>query len=316
MADQDHRTTVIPGRPEGALPKVRITYWGRYVSAIVIGIIVVLLVIALAKGQIDYALVPSMVVEKVMLEGLANTIVLAVVAQAGAVVIGIVVALMRISRNPVARYVASVYTWLFRGLPVLLQIVLWYNLALVFPVIKLGLPFTDLNLVNESANVLMTAFTAALLGLGLNESAYMAEIVRAGLNSVDKGQTEAAKSIGMPPGKVLSRIVLPQAMRVIIPPTGNDFINMLKGTSIASVIGFVELIKAANNLSSHNLAVVETLLAAAFWYMVLVSVASVGQYFLERKYNAADRPGKPTQRALLRRVGRGVTTPPTVRSNA
>jgi len=276
----------------------------------------VLLVIALAKGQIDYALVPSMVVEKVMLEGLANTIVLAVVAQAGAVVIGIVVALMRISRNPVARYVASVYTWLFRGLPVLLQIVLWYNLALVFPVIKLGLPFTDLNLVNESANVLMTAFTAALLGLGLNESAYMAEIVRAGLNSVDKGQTEAAKSIGMPPGKVLSRIVLPQAMRVIIPPTGNDFINMLKGTSIASVIGFVELIKAANNLSSHNLAVVETLLAAAFWYMVLVSVASVGQYFLERKYNAADRPGKNTQRALLRRVGRGVTTPPTVRSNA
>jgi len=212
--------------------------------------------------------------------------------------------------------VASVYTWLFRGLPVLLQIVLWYNLALVFPVIKLGLPFTDLNLVNESANVLMTAFTAALLGLGLNESAYMAEIVRAGLNSVDKGQTEAAKSIGMPPGKVLSRIVLPQAMRVIIPPTGNDFINMLKGTSIASVIGFVELIKAANNLSSHNLAVVETLLAAAFWYMVLVSVASVGQYFLERKYNAADRPGKNTQRALLRRVGRGVTTPPTVRSNA
>jgi polar amino acid transport system permease protein len=277
---------------------------------------VVLLVIALAKGQIDYAMVPDMIVEKVMLQGLGNTIVLAVVAQAGAIIVGVVVALMRISKNPIARYVASIYTWLFRGLPVLLQIVLWYNLALVFPVIRIGLPFTDISLINESSNVLVTAFTAALLGLGLNESAYMAEIVRAGLGSVDKGQTEAAQSIGMAPLKVLRRIVLPQAMRVIIPPTGNDFINMLKGTSIASVIGFVELIKAANNLSSHNLAVVETLLAAAFWYMVLVSVASVGQYFLERRYSAADRTGRGAERALLRRVGRGLATPPTVRTSA
>lgn len=309
-------SSTIPGRPSGPLPKVRITYWGRYVSAAVILVIVVLLGLALAQGQIDYAMVPGMIVEKVMLQGLGNTIVLAVVAQVGAVLIGIVVALMRISRNPVARYVAWIYTWLFRGLPVLLQIVLWYNLALVFPIIKIGVPFTDLNVVNESSNVLVTAFTAALLGLGLNESAYMAEIVRAGLGSVDKGQTEAAQSIGMPPLKVLRRIVLPQAMRVIIPPTGNDFINMLKGTSIASVIGFVEVIKAANNLSSHNLAVVETLLAAAFWYMVLVSVASVGQYFLERRYSASDRTGRSAQRALLRRVGRGLVTPPTVRTSA
>lgn len=304
---------MVPGRPGGPLAKVRITYWGRYISAIVILVVIVLLIVALAKGQIDYGLVPSLILAKVMLQGLGNTVVLAIVAQVGAVILGVVIALMRISRNPVARWVAWFYTWLFRGLPVLLQIVLWYNLALVFPVITIGLPFTDLNLVNESANVLMTAFTAALLGLGLNESAYMAEIVRAGLNSVDKGQHEAAKSIGMPPLKVLSRIILPQAMRMIIPPTGNDFINMLKGTSMASVIGFVELIKAANNLASHNLAVVETLLAAAFWYMVLVSVASVGQYFLERRYSASDRTGSTGRRALLRRVGRGLSTPPTVR---
>jgi polar amino acid transport system permease protein len=316
VADVLSGSAAVPGRPPGPLEKVRITYWGRYVSAVIIVVIVVLLVIALAKGQIDYAMVPDMIVEKVMLQGLGNTIVLAVVAQVGAIVVGVVVALMRISKNPIARYVAWIYTWLFRGLPVLLQIVLWYNLALVFPVIRIGLPFTDLSLINESSNVLVTAFTAALLGLGLNESAYMAEIVRAGLGSVDRGQTEAAQSIGMAPLKVLRRIVLPQAMRVIIPPTGNDFINMLKGTSIASVIGFVELIKAANNLSSHNLAVVETLLAAAFWYMVLVSVASVGQYFLERRYSAADRTGRGAQRALLRRVGRGLATPPTVRTSA
>ena len=308
--------TPVPGRPAGPLPKARITYWGRYVSAVVIVAVVAALFIALAQGQIDYAMVPSMIVEDVMLQGLANTIVLAVAAQVGAVLLGVVIALMRISKNPVAQWVAWIYTWLFRGLPVLLQIVLWYNLALVFPIIRIGIPFTDLNVINESSNVLVTAFTAALLGLGLNESAYMAEIVRAGLSSVDRGQTEAAQSIGMPPLKVLRRIVLPQAMRVIIPPTGNDFINMLKGTSIASVIGFVELIKAANNLSSHNLAVVETLLAAAFWYMVLVSVASVGQYFLERRYSASDRSvGLPrAQRTLLRRLGRDLAVPPTVRS--
>lgn len=318
MAEQvtGRAPTPVPGRPAGPLTRVGITYWGRYVSAVVIVAVVAALFIALAQGQIDYAMVPSMIVEDVMLQGLVNTIVLAVAAQVGAVLLGVVIALMRISKNPVAQWVAWIYTWLFRGLPVLLQIVLWYNLALVFPIIRIGIPFTDLNVINESSNVLVTAFTAALLGLGLNESAYMAEIVRAGLSSVDRGQTEAAQSIGMPPLKVLRRIVLPQAMRVIIPPTGNDFINMLKGTSIASVIGFVELIKAANNLSSHNLAVVETLLAAAFWYMVLVSVASVGQYFLERRYSASDRSvGLPrAQRTLLRRLGRDLAVPPTVRS--
>jgi polar amino acid transport system permease protein len=292
------------------LPQVRIRHWGRWVAAVVVAAVLVLLVVAIAQGDIDYGSVPSLLTEPVILEGLGNTIVLAVVAQAGAVVLGTIVALMRTSTNPVLRWVSWLYVWVFRGLPVLLQILLWYNIALVFPTFSIPLPFTGSYLLDQPANAVMTGFLAALLGLGLNESAYMAEIVRAGLTSVDRGQTEAAKSIGMGPRKVLTRVVLPQAMRVIIPPTGNDFINMLKGTSIASVIGFTELIHAANNLSSRSLAVMETLLAVAVWYMVVVSVANVGQYFLERHYGAAHR--EPAS-GLWSRIGGSLRTAPFTR---
>jgi polar amino acid transport system permease protein len=270
------------------LPIVRLRHWGRWVSAIVIVALLAGLFLALTKARIDWALVPDFVVYRVMIIGLVNTVVLAVIAQAIAIAIGIVVALMRRSANPVAKWFATGYIWLFRGLPVLLQILIWYNLALVFPRISIPLPFGG-SLLDEPTNVLVSAFTAALLGLALNESAYMAEIVRAGLNSVDGGQTEAAKSIGMSPNLTLRRVVLPQAMRVIIPPTGNDFIDMLKGTSIASVIGVTELLHASNNISSHNLLVMETLFAAAIWYMVVVTIAGIGQHYLERTFGAAER---------------------------
>jgi polar amino acid transport system permease protein len=243
--------------------------------------------------------------------------VLAVVAQVSAIIIGIVIALMRISKNPVAQAFASAYTWLFRGLPVLLQILLWYNLALLFPRLTVGVPFTDVVFLDVFTNDIMTTFVAAFLGLALNESAYMAEIVRAGLKSVDRGQIEAAQSIGETPLQRMGRIVLPQAMRVIIPPTGNDFINMLKGTAMASVIGYMELIKAANNISSFNLQVMETLIAAAIWYMVVVSVASVGQYYLERAFDAQDRRpgGRATARALRRKVAADLGRAPLIRSH-
>ncbi|WP_020673715.1 amino acid ABC transporter permease [Amycolatopsis nigrescens] len=299
--------------PAGAeLPIVRLRHWGRWVSAVVILVLLGLLGVALAQAQIDYESVPEFLWYRVMAVGLLNTVLLAVVAQASAIVIGVVVALMRRSANPVARWFAAGYIWLFRGLPVLLQILIWYNLALVFEFISIPLPFTDGYLVHEPTNVLISAFVAALLGLALNESAYMAEIVRAGLNSVDGGQAEAAKSIGMTPATTLRRVVLPQAMRVIIPPTGNDFINMLKGTSMASVIGVTELIHAANNISSHNLLVMETLLAAAIWYMVVVTVAGVGQHYLERAFGAADRAGLAA--GPWSRAARALRTAPLVRS--
>lgn len=296
------------------LPQVPLTHWGRWVSAVVILLLLAALVYGASQGDISYRDIPYYLVSPIILQGLVGTIVLAVVAQLSAVVIGVVIALMRISANPVAQAFAAGYTWLFRGLPVLLQILLWYNLALIFPRLQVGIPFTDLVFVDVSTNAVMTTFIAAFLGLALNESAYMAEIVRAGLKSVDRGQIEAAQSIGETPAQRMARIVLPQAMRVIIPPTGNDFINMLKGTAMASVIGYLELIRAANNIASFNLQVMETLIAAAFWYMVIVSVASVGQYHLERTFDRQDRrPGTPSARALRRRLAADLGRPPLVR---
>ncbi|WP_221411651.1 amino acid ABC transporter permease [Arthrobacter crusticola] len=298
------------------LPQVHLKHTGRWISAVIVLALLVLLAIGASQGDIDYAAIPSYLVSPVILEGLVNTLILAVVAQVSAIVIGVFIALMRISQNPVASAFAAGYTWLFRGLPVLLQILLWYNLALIFPRLQLGIPFTDIVFVDLSTNAVMTTFVAAFLGLALNESAYMAEIVRAGLKSVDRGQIEAAQSIGETPAQRMSRIILPQAMRVIIPPTGNDFINMLKGTALASVIGYMELIKAANNISSFNLQVMETLIAAAIWYMVVVSVASVGQYYLERGFDRQDRRpgGPPKATSLRRRVAADLGRAPMIRS--
>jgi polar amino acid transport system permease protein len=304
------------GRPDGGLyPQVRLRHWGRWISAVVIVALGITLIYGAAQGDIAYGDIPYYLVSPIILQGLVNTLLLAVVAQVSAIIIGIVIALMRISKNPVAQAFASGYTWLFRGLPVLLQILLWYNLALLFPRLQVGVPFTDVVFVDVSTNDIMTTFVAAFLGLALNESAYMAEIVRAGLKSVDRGQIEAAQSIGETPLQRMARIVLPQAMRVIIPPTGNDFINMLKGTAMASVIGYMELIKAANNISSFNLQVMETLIAAAIWYMVIVSVASIGQYYLERSFDQHDRrPGARAEaRALRRRVAADLGRAPLVR---
>jgi polar amino acid transport system permease protein len=271
------------------LQVVPIRHWGRWVVGALILALLAALGFALADARILYEDVPRFFTHEIMISGLVNTVVLAVCAQAGAIVLGVVLALLRRSPNPVARWFAWGYIWLFRGLPVLLQILLWFNLALVFGFISIPVPFTDAFLLHEPTNVLITAFVAALLGLGLNESAYMAEIVRAGLNSVDPGQVEAAKAIGMTPAKTFRRVVLPQAMRVIIPPTGNNFINMLKGTSMASVIGFLELIHAANRISSGNLEIMEALIAAALWYLIVVSVANVGQHYLERAYGKGVR---------------------------
>jgi polar amino acid transport system permease protein len=288
-------------RPSQPLPIVKLRHWGRWVSGVVIVAVVVVILVVLGHADIAYRNVPAFLLYPIMLEGLWHTVVLAIAAQSAAVVVGLVIAVMRVSPNPVASYSARAYIWIFRGTPVLLQILLWYNLALAFQ--QISIP----HLFSVSTNSVISPFVAALLGLGMNESAYMAEIVRAGFSSVDAGQIEAAHSIGMTPAKTLRRVILPQAMRVIIPPTGNDFVNMLKGTSIASVISYVELIQASNNISSHNLQVIETLLAAAIWYMVLVSIASIGQQHIERAFAGDRRVGRST---LGRAVMKSLRTAP------
>ncbi len=240
--------------------------------------VLALLVRAFALGKIDWAATAHYLLWPTILAGLVNTVVMSVAAMALGIVLGVAAAIARTSGNPVLRAVSIGYAWLFRGTPVILQLLLWFNLGLIFPVI--GIP----GLWSARAVTVMTPFVAALLGLGINEGAYVSEIVRAGLISVDRGQYEAAQSIGMRGGLALRRIILPQAMRVVVPPLGNQFIGMIKTTSLASVIEYAELLHNAENIYYANAKVMELLFVAAFWYLVMVTALSLGQSRLERRF--------------------------------
>ncbi|MFJ1615163.1 MULTISPECIES: amino acid ABC transporter permease [unclassified Streptomyces] len=243
--------------------------------------------------------------DSVILNGLAVTIQLTLVSMAVGIAIGVVVAVMQLSDSPVLRLTASAYTWFFRGTPLLVQLIFWFNLALLFPVISIGVPFDGPKLVSWQSNQVITGFVAALLGLSINEGAYMAEIVRAGMQSVDPGQREAGASIGMSNRQILSRIILPQAMRVIIPPFGNQFISMLKTTSLVSVIAGADLMTVSQHLYLANFEVVALLMVASLWYLVLTTIASIGQHAVERRYSPGAAP--PLRRRVLANLvpGRG-----------
>jgi polar amino acid transport system permease protein len=205
---------------------------------------------------------------------------------------------MRLSPNPVMSTVSWVYIWFFRGTPVLVQIFFWFNLAIILPYIGFHIPGTGIG-VSWSTNVIISALTAAILGLGCNEAAYMAEIVRAGIISVDQGQTEAAQALGMTRVQFMQRIVLPQAMRVIIPPTGNETISMLKTTSLAYTASVPELFTRSNQIANANYQVVELLFVASIWYLLMTSILTVGQYYIERYFARGSQralPETPLQR--------------------
>ena len=236
-----------------------------------------------------------------VLTGLGVTIALTVISMAIGIALGVLLAVMRLSANPLLSGASWLYIWFFRGTPVLVQLLFWYNLAALYPRISLGVPFGP-SFVTFSANSLITAFTAAILGLGLNEGAYMAEIVRAGILSVEHGQAEAAQALGMTRGLTMRRIILPQAMRVIIPPTGNETISMLKTSSLASVITVTELLYAVQLIYSVNFKTIPLLIVASIWYLIMTSVLTVGQYYVERHYaRGAARELPPTPWQRLRR---------------
>ena len=253
-------------------------HWGRWAAAVVILVLLGLIVDAFAHGQIEWSYVGRFLLVPVILSGIVNTVVMSVLAMAVGIALGITVAIMRMSPNPVLRSVAVGYAWLFRGTPVILQLLLWFNLALVFPTIGIPGVWTA-----RTVDV-MTPFVAALLGLGLNQGAYTSEVIRAGLLSVDAGQYEAAKAIGMKRLLSLRRIILPQAMRVVIPPLGNEFIGMIKLTSLASVIQYSEVLHNAENIYYANNRVMELLIVAGIWYLAVVSVLTPLQMLLERRF--------------------------------
>jgi polar amino acid transport system permease protein len=227
-----------------------------------------------------------------ILRGVVVTLELTVLAMAIGVVLGIVLAIMRLSRNPVVSGSSWIYTWFFRGTPVLVQLIFWGFIAQLYPRLSIGIPFGP-EFVGADANKVISIFTAAVLGLGLNEGAYMAEIVRAGLLSVDEGQTEAASALGMRRMQTMRRIVLPQAMRVIIPPTGNETISMLKTTSLVTIIGVADLLGAAQLIYGSNFKQIPLLVVASLWYLLVTSILSIGQYYLERRFARGSSRGLP-----------------------
>ncbi len=271
------------GRPDD-ITAVPVRRPGRWVAAAVVLVIVASLIRSMVTASgFQWSVVGEYLFDHRVLDGLVVTIELTVIAMAIGIVLGIVLAVMRLSPNPLLSRTSWLYIFFFRGSPVLVQLLFWYNIAALYPKIALGIPFGPA-FVHPDANTLITAFRAAVLGLGLNEGAYMAEIVRAGIISVDEGQTDAAQSLGMTRIQTLRRIVLPQAMRVIIPPTGNETISMLKTTSLASVITVTELLYAAQLIYSVNFKPIPLLIAVSIWYLVCTSVLYVGQHYLERHY--------------------------------
>jgi polar amino acid transport system permease protein len=244
-----------------------------------------------------------------VLHGVLVTIELTVLAMVIGIVLGVLLAIMRLSPNPIISGASWLYIWFFRGTPLLVQILFWYDIGDLFPPpkgISLGVPFGPSVIHYTHANSLITPFVAALLALAINEGAYMAEIVRAGFISVPEGQTDAAQSLGMSRLQTLWRIVLPQAMRVIIPPTGNETISMLKNTSLISVTAFAELLYATQEISDVNFQPIPLLIVASIWYLALTSILYVGQYFIERRFGRGfSRAQRLTMRARWLGFGGG-----------
>lgn len=271
------------------MPVIPLKYYGRWVTAGLLAVVFVGLVASMVTNpRFQWPIVAQYLFDDSIISGLMATIWLTVTAMIIGVVLGTVIALMRISNNAVLGSIASGYLWIFRGTPLLVQLIFWYNLSALYPQITIGFPFGP-SLGSFDANQYITVYVAALLGLGLNEGAYMSEIVRSGLNSVPNGQREAAEALGMSSFRVMVRIILPQAMRVIIPPTGNQLIGMLKTTSLVSVIALQELLYSAQLIYTANFQTIPLLIVASIWYLVLTTVLSIGQHFLERHFGKSDR---------------------------
>jgi polar amino acid transport system permease protein len=295
-----------PGARPGAVQAVPVRHPGRWVAIVAIGVLVAMAVSSVVTNpnwdwafQLDNAFSPP------VLRGVVTTLWLTAVAMLMGVVLGVVLAVMRLSPNPVLTGAAWFYIWLFRGTPVYVQLIIWATIGALYKQISLGIPFGEA-FVTFDTRTLIPNVVAALLGLGLNEAAYMAEIVRAGILSVDEGQSEAAGALGMSRLLTLRRIVLPQAMRVVVPPTGNETISMLKTTSLVVAVPYYELLFNAQAIGTRTFRPFPMLIMASLWYLAMTSVLMVGQYYIERHYakgSVRTLPLTPVQRLRKRFTG-------------
>jgi len=282
-------------------PPVHIKRQGGFGRAVLSVVIVAVLLFLggsiIFSGAIDWPTVGRYLFSPPVLAGFLVTLELTVLSMTIGVLLGVASALMVRSRIAALAWLGRGYIWFFRGTPVLVQLIFWFNLSLMFPELGIGewtMPTNDV----------ITPFMAALLGLGVNEGAYMSEIFRSGIESVDRGQTEAGLASGMRPGQVMARVVLPQALRVITPPTGNQAIGMLKTTSLVSVIAAQDLLTKVQHIYATNYQVIDLLIVACFWYLLATTLATIGQSRLERSFAGSNKSAVGT-----RRWRRAVSTP-------
>src|SRR5665213_2500626 len=291
-------------RPDD-IKAVPVRHPGRWLAAAIVLVCADAVVNSMATNKrFQWGVVGHYLFDDRILSGVVSTLEITIAAQAIGVALGILLAVMRLSPNPLIGGASWLYVWFFRGTPVLVQLTFWYvGIAVLYPTINLGIPFGP-QFIHIHSVTAITGFLAIVLALGLNEAAYMSEIVRAGIISVDEGQSEAALSLGMTRLHTMRRIVLPQAMRVIIPPTGNETISMLKTSALAQTVAGLELFASAVNGYNATFQVIPLLIVASIWYLVMTSVLYVGQYYVERYYaRGSSRELPPTP---LQKIRRGV----------
>ena len=270
--------------PDSGTPVVPVRHPGRWLAAGITLVLAAMLAHWLyATDELRWDLVRQYLFDSVVLTGVRRTILLTLVAMVIGIAGGTILAVMRLSPNPIVSGFSWLYIWFFRGTPLLVQLFFWFNLPAVLHSVSVGIPFGP-SWFHTDTKTIITQLGAAILGLGLNEAAYMAEIVRAGILSVDEGQVEAAQALGMTNTLTMRRIILPQSMRVIIPPTGNELISMLKNTSLVSVIGYTELFYTAQIIYARNFQPIPLLIVASLWYLFMTTILTIGQYYVERYY--------------------------------
>lgn len=257
----------------------------RWVATTLVGLFAVAFANSVVTNRrFKWGIVGDYLFSQPILDGLRLTLFLTVVAQTLGVVIGIVIAIMRLSPNPVLSRSAWIYLWFFRGTPLLVQLIFWYNLSALYPEVAIGIPFGP-TFWSGNANNVITPFAVAILGLALNEAAYTAEIVRGGIVAVDRGQSEASKALGMSHLTTLGRIVLPQAMKIIVPPLGNQTILMLKTTSLVSVLALADLLYSAQAIYARTFQTMPMLIVVSLWFLAITSALTVGQHYLEAYFS-------------------------------
>ncbi|MFZ2056201.1 MAG: amino acid ABC transporter permease [Acidimicrobiales bacterium] len=292
-------------RPE-EIRAVPLRHPGRWAAAAVLLVLAAMLAHNMVTNpRWQWGVIRSNLFSPPIVSGAENTIKITIFAMAIGVILGILLAVMRLSPNQVLSSAAWLFIWFFRGTPVYLQLTFWYAISSLFPTFSLGVPFGP-EFVHLSANTIITPLVAGLLGLGLNEGAYYAEIVRAGILSVDHGQFEAAQSLGMRRATLMRKIVLPQAMRVIVPPTGNELNNMLKTTSLLVVVTYPELMYQTTNDAARTFEAIPFYVGACMWYLFMTTLLTIGQFYVERYYARGTSYALPP--TPIQRMRRNLTT--------